>query len=101
MKSQQILKSLNPRLFWDIDFLQLDESSDSAFIIERVFNRGDVEDIRIVRRCYNQELIKKTLLETKHLNYHRLHLASAIIDEPITAFQCYTLRQSNPELFPY
>jgi len=37
---------LRRRIFWDVDFDTLDYDGKSAFIVERVFNRGDVEDIR-------------------------------------------------------
>lgn len=43
-----------PRIFWDIDVEKLDYEAKFSFIIERVFERGDVEDIR---RCLNTGFI--------------------------------------------
>ncbi len=40
------------RIFWDIDPEKLDYKLRANFIIERVFERGDVEDIRQCRRYY-------------------------------------------------
>jgi len=91
----------NKRIFWDVDFEHLFYDEKAAFVIERVFNRGDVEDIRQCRRYYGDDKIKQTLLNTKFIADHRLHLISAIIDEPISAFRCYLLKQSNPTLYPY
>jgi hypothetical protein len=34
------------RIFWDVDFENLDYDAQASFIIMRVFDRGDVEDIR-------------------------------------------------------
>ncbi|MFI5220893.1 MAG: DUF6922 domain-containing protein [Bacteroidia bacterium] len=91
----------NKRIFWDVNFETLDYDARAKFIIERVFERGDVDDIRQCRRYYKDEKVKEVLLNAKYLPLYSLHLASAVIDEPIEEFRCYKLRQLNPELFPY
>lgn len=89
------------RIFWDVDFEKLDYDAKARFVIERVFERGDVQDIRNCRRYYGDEKISEVLLTAKFLPETRMYLAAAVIDKPITEFKCYKLRQSNPELFPY
>jgi len=89
------------RIFWDVDFDKLDYDLRANFVIERVFERGDVDDIRNCRRYYGDEKISEALLNAKFLPEHTMYLASAVIDKPITDFRCYKLRQLNPELFPY
>ena len=79
----------------------MDYDKKANFIIERVFERGDVEDIRQCRRYYGDEKVSDALLKAKFLPEHTMHLASAVIDKPIELFRCYTLRQLNPILFPY
>ncbi len=92
---------LDKRIFWDVNFEQLDFNMKSKFVIERVFNRGDVEDIRQCRRYYGDEEIRMVLLNAKFIADHRLHLASAILNQPLSSFRCYILKQSNPTLYPY
>lgn len=89
------------RIFWDVDFEKIDYDAKANFVIERVFERGDVEDIRACRRYYGDEKVTEALLNAKFLPLHSIYFASAVIDKPIEEFRCYTLRQSNPELFPY
>lgn len=89
------------RIFWDVNFEQIDYDAKASFVIERVFERGDVDDIRNCRRYYGDDRVREVLLSAKFLPYSRLYLASAVIDRPIEDFRCYTLRQSNPALFPY
>ena len=89
------------RIFWDVNFEQIDYDAKANFVIERVFERGDVEDIRQCRRYYGDEKVTEALLKTKFLPLHTIYFASAIIDKPIDEFRCYTLRQLNPGLFPY
>ena len=91
----------NKRIFWDVNFEALNYDAKANFVIERVFERGDVDDIRQCRRYYGDEKVKAALLNVKFLPLHIIYLASAVIDEPIEAFRCYKLRQLNPELFPY
>ncbi len=89
------------RIFWDVNFDELDYDDKASFIITRVFDRGDVSDIRNCRRYYGDEKITGVLLNTKFLSEVRTYLAAAVINRPLTDFRCYRLRQSNPELFPY
>jgi len=89
------------RIFWDVNFDRLDVDDRWRFVIERVFERGDVEDIRQCRRYYGDERVTEVLLNAKFLPLHRTHLASAVIARPLESFRCYMLRQSNPGLLPY
>ena len=91
----------NKRIFWDVDSEKLDYNAKAVFIIERVFERGDVEDIRMCRRFYGDLRIGTVLLNAKYLPLRKIYLASAILDKPLTAFRCYIQRQLNPELYPY
>jgi hypothetical protein len=91
----------NKRIFWDVNFEILDYDKSAVFVIERVFERGDVEDIRHCRRYYGDEKVTEVLLNAKYLPERRLHLAAAVIDKPISEFRCYILRQLSPGLFPY
>ncbi len=45
------------RIFWDVNFELIDYEAKANFVIERVFERGDVEDIRQCRRYYGDEKV--------------------------------------------
>ena len=91
----------NARIFWDVDHTKMDYHAKANFIIERVFERGDVEDIRNCRRYYGDEKVEFALLNAKYLPLETIHFASALIDKPLENFRCYILRQLNPSLYPY
>ncbi|MCX6243861.1 MAG: hypothetical protein NTU98_04085 [Bacteroidetes bacterium] len=99
--SEQRKPEFNKRIFWDVNFEKMDLDSRADFVIERVFERGDVEDIRQCRRYYGDVKVNEALLNAKYLPLHTIHFASAIIDKPLEEFRCYMLRQLNPELYPY
>jgi hypothetical protein len=92
---------IDKRIFWDVNFAKIDYDAKARFVIERVFERGDVQDIRNCRRYYGDEKITEVLLNAKFLPETRMYLASAVIDRPLKDFRCYTLRQLNPTLYPY
>ena len=89
------------RIFWDVNFENLDYDAKANFVIERVFDRGDVQDIRNCRRYYGDEKVTESLLNAKFLSETSVSLASAVINKPLTDFRCYKLRQLNPTLLPY
>jgi hypothetical protein len=91
----------NKRIFWDVVFENINYDTKANFVIERVFERGDVDDVRNCRRYYGDDKVRAALLNAKFLSETTMYLASAVIDRPIQDFRCYTLRQSNPTLFPY
>ncbi len=89
------------RIFWDVNFDTLDYDGKASFIIERVFERGDVDDIRQCRRYYGDEKVINALLNAKYLSQNRIYFISAIFDQPLESFRCYTTIQSNQAQFPY
>lgn len=99
--SDKLKPIFHKRIFWDVDFENLDYDAKAKFVIERVFERGDVPDIRNCRRYYGDEKVSEVLLNAKFLSKMTMYLAAAVTDRPIEDFRCYKLRQSNPTLFPY
>lgn len=83
------------RIFWDVNFDNLDYDAKARFVIERVFERGDVEDIRQCRRYYGDDRIKETLVSAKWLPLKSIYLACALFNNLLTDYRCYTLAQSN------
>lgn len=91
----------NPRIFWVVDYTKLNFELRANFIIERVFERRDVQDIRNCRQFYGDEKVIEALLSAKYLTEHTLNFVSTIFDIPKDQFRCYSLKQLSPKLFPY
>ena len=88
-------------IFWDVNFENIDYDKKANFVIERVFERGDVDDIRQCRRYYGDEKVTDALLNARFLPEHTMYFAAAIINKEVNEFRCYKLRQLNPGLYPY
>ncbi len=89
------------RIFWDVNFEALDYDAKASFIIERVFDRGDVDDIRQCRRYYGDEKIKTVLTNAKWLSLKTIYLACAILNNELTDYRCFITAQSNPQHWSY
>ena len=91
----------NQRIFWDVNFEALDYDKKAGFVIERVFERGDVEDIRNCRRYYGDETIKQSLTNAKWLQLSTICLATALFNNELTDYKCYNTAQLNPTHWMY
>lgn len=87
---------LAKHIFWDTDFDKVDYKKSWKSVIERVFDRGDIEDIRQVRRFYGDDKVIEALTSAKYLFDETINFCSGIFDIPKEKFRCYILKQSNP-----
>lgn len=92
---------LNKRIFWDTDFSKIDYDKSYQSVIERVFERGDVSDIREIRRYYGDEVIKNSLTKAKWLRYDIFVFSKNLFDLKNEDFRCFNSRQLSeiPWLF--
>ncbi|MEO5942975.1 MAG: hypothetical protein ABIP30_01355 [Ferruginibacter sp.] len=102
---QQTQKPSKPffsnRIFWDVDPEKMDYNNKASFIIEWVFERGDVEDIRMCRRFYGDEKVGEVLLNAKWLSLATIYLAMALFNNKPEDYKCYKQAQLNPAHFQY
>ena len=101
MSSEKPIPVLNKRIFWDVNFEQLDYDKKAAFIIERVFERGDVPDVRAVRRYYGDDKLREVLTNAKWLSLPIIYFACAILGNELTDYKCYNTSLSNPGHWTY
>lgn len=97
MKKTQLGKILRKQLFWDIDFSGMDADKNKRLIIQRVFSRGNVQEVRAVIDFYGKETIIETLTNLNYLDPKTLNFVSLIFHIRKAEFQCYTRRQSIPQ----
>lgn len=91
----------NKRIFWDVNFETLDYDKKASFVIERVFERGDVDDIRQCRRYYGDDIIRNSLQKARWLSLSTICLACALFNNELTDYKCYNTAQLNPTHWMY
>ena len=91
----QIIPSLSPYLFWDIDFTNLDFNKNKRLIVERVFTMGNKAEIRDIIKYYGLPIIKKEIIRAGNLDSKSLNWISFFLNIPKSKFKCYTRKRSN------
>ncbi|MDZ4810453.1 MAG: hypothetical protein SGI96_19625 [Bacteroidota bacterium] len=85
------------RIFWDVDFNKINYEKYPAWVIVRVFERGDIPDIKQLRSYYGDKLIKKEIVKAKYIEFETMQFLSAIYQIPKQKFRCYTEKQLRGE----
>ena len=87
--------NLSENLFWDFNLSTLDEQMNRRIIIERVFNRGDIPDIKTIVQYYGLDIIKQEIVKAGYLDNKTLKWTSNFLNIPKTQFKCYIKKQLN------
>lgn len=93
--------SFNNYLFWDVNVLTLDMQKHAQFIIERVIQRGTIEDWKNLNHIYTKRKIKNACIKAHYLDKLTLNFCSVIFRTPKEKFKCYINQQSNPNCWNY
>ena len=93
--------SLDKRLFWDVDIADIDAERHKRFIIQRVLERGGLEDWRLLKNHYTLPTIVEETQQMRSLEPHALALIACIAELPREAFRCYISKQLNQKHWSY
>ena len=88
-------------LFWDIDLNSLDTNKHTRFIIQRVIQRGSLDDWTEIKGYYGLDLIKREILLMRTLDPKTLNFFSIYFDISKEKFRCFSTQQSTPQHFSY
>jgi hypothetical protein len=79
--------------FWDVNPNTLDPKMDKQFIISRMFERGNLDDVLSFVAFYGRNEAGNALKSNKYLSRQGLFLAHSLLGLPIQDFMAYdTLR---------
>lgn len=68
-------------LFWDTDPKKLDTTKHAKYIIERIMDFGNDEEVRWMRRFYPKELLAEVLRKSKDLGQSTRTLWTLLINQ--------------------
>ena len=87
------VQSLSHRLFWDVDINEIDESTHCRFIIQRVLERGSLDDIRATISHYTMPFMISQAQQIRDLDPVTLAFAACIGNVKENTFRCYSSKQ--------
>jgi len=92
--------SLSPHLFWDVDREQVDPEKHRGYIVQRVTERGSMDDWRRLRSHYGLETVVKEAQGLRSLEPTALAFLSTVGHVPEESFRCYSSKPSNLPPWP-
>jgi hypothetical protein len=72
-------------LFWDVDRTTLDITTHQHFIIERILERGDIDDFHFAKDTYGVEALKEVVLTARSLDRRSLYFWQNYFSLPSSA----------------
>jgi hypothetical protein len=95
------VSQLPRHLFWDVNPENLEWQMNHQLIIERVLERGTLDQWRTIVSVYGLEKIVETVKQMRSLDPVSLHFIAAISHTPLTEFRCYHTRYLTQEHWIY
>lgn len=95
--SSDLLNKLDKRYFWDIDVGNLDPKKSKQIIIERIFQLGDIDDMKAIMVFYGEDVTLDVLRNLNYLDPKTLNLVSKLFNEPRENFRCHKRKLSIPQ----
>lgn len=89
MNKKYTIKDLSEHLFWDMKVCSLDKEKNKTIIIERVYNRGDINDVKAINQIYGIGTIKNEIVKAGFLNKKTFNWVSTLFNIPKENFKCY------------
>ena len=89
----KLVQRLSPRLFWDVDINEIDEQAHCRFIIQRVLERGSLEDIRATISHYTLPFFTSQAQQIRYLDPVTLSFAACIGNVKEDTFRCYSSKR--------
>jgi hypothetical protein len=89
MEPSKDIKLLPGYAFWDVKRESLDFTTDKQFIISRMFERGNLDDVLSLVAFYGVNEAGNTLKSNKYLSRQGLFLAHSLLGLPLQEFKAY------------
>ena len=98
-RTRTLTQQLSPHLFWDIDKEQFDDERNSAQLIGRVLECGELSDWCAIRDHYGLDRIAADCKGLRTMAPEALSFVCAMTNTHKEDYRCYTYRQSHPTLW--
>ena len=89
----EFIKSLSQKLFWDVDPNEIAEKVHCRYIIQRVLERGSLDDIRATISHYTMPFMIAQAQQIKSLDPVTLAFAACIGNVKEETFRCYSSKR--------
>lgn len=93
LEMSEFVKSLSQRLFWDVDPETIDDHAHCRYVIQRVLERGTLEDIRATVAHYTMPFLIAEAQQIRSLDPVTLAFAACLGNVKEETFRCCTSKR--------
>lgn len=86
--AKSLVDRLSPALFWDVDRSTVDETAHRRSIIQRVLERGSLDDWRAIRSTYSLPVIVSEAQQMRSLEPTARAFVACLGHVPEESFRC-------------
>ena len=87
---------VRPSLLWEFDLEKFDWQHMRNEVVQRVLERGRMDDFYAILNLYGMEGVKAALREIPYMNDKDMNFACVAFDLRKEELKCYTRKQSMP-----
>ena len=87
---------VRPSLLWEFDLEKFDWQQMRNEVVQRVLERGRMDDFYAILNLYGVEGVKAALREIPYMNDKDMNFACVAFDLRKEELKCYTRKQSMP-----
>ena len=87
---------VRPSLLWEYDLVKFDWQKMRNEVVQRVLERGRMDDFYAILNLYGVEGVKAALREIPYMNDKDMNFACVAFDLRKEELKCYTRKQSMP-----
>ena len=88
---------VRPSLLWEFDLEKFDWQQMRNEVVQRVLERGRMDDFYAILNLYGLEGVKAALREIPYMNDKDMNFACVAFDLRKEELKCYTRKQSIPQ----
>ena len=92
-----LVERLSPALFWDVDRDAIDETAHSGFIVQRVVERGTLDDWKNLRTAMGLPVVVAAAQKLRSLDPKALAFLCAVGHVSEDSFRCSTSKPFSPK----
>ena len=93
----QLITTLNPNYFWDVELSGLNDDKACRLIIERVFTLGDMHEMNEVIHYYGEKKRIEVLCNISYIDPKSFNFIIKLFNKPAEEFKYCQLKQSKPQ----
>lgn len=89
LRFEELLLKPQGGLLWDVDPATLDPQAHSRFLIRRVVERGNLEEVKAAWSYYGEAGFRDALLDARDLSLKTIHFFANQFGVPLESFRAY------------